>query len=46
VTLLGENFDFQPWIQVHKMGMEEVQKLLQPLQEVYQDTDLSLVWSE
>jgi hypothetical protein len=28
------------------MGMEEAQKLLQPLQEAYRDTDFSLVWSE
>jgi hypothetical protein len=48
VSSLGENFDLQPWIHafVNKVGMEEAQRLLEPLQEAYRYTDWSSVWRE
>jgi hypothetical protein len=46
VEPVGETEDIRPWIQafVKKVGMNEAQRLLQPLQEAYRETNWSAVW--
>jgi hypothetical protein len=46
VEPVGETEDIRPWIQafVKKVGMTEAQRLLQPLQEAYRETNWSAVW--
>lgn len=48
VQPLGENEDLRPWIAafVKKVGLKKAQRLLQPLQEAYHNTDWSSIWSD
>jgi hypothetical protein len=48
VTSLGENFDFQWWIQAHKWEWKKRTSYYNHSgrQAAYRDTDFSLVWSE
>lgn len=48
VKPVGEDDDVRPWISafVAKVGVKEAQRLLQPLQDAYRDTNWSDVWDE